>query len=73
MDKNRKQEIVRPRQILMYVLREFFDYSLSNIGQKLGGRDHTTVMHACDKIKNELVSNQILFEEINQIKSMLRV
>ena len=73
LEKNRKQEIVKPRQVLMYILREYFDYSLSNIGQKLGGRDHTTVIHACDKIKTELVSNQVLFEEINQIKSMLRI
>ncbi len=73
LEKNRKQEIVKPRQVLMYILREYFDYSLSNIGQKLGGRDHTTVIHACDKIKADLVSNQVLFEEINQIKSMLRV
>ncbi len=73
LEKNRKQEIVKPRQVLMYILREYFNYSLSNIGQKLGGRDHTTVIHACDKVKVELVSNQILFEEINQIKSMLRI
>jgi chromosomal replication initiator protein len=73
LEKNRKQEIVKPRQVLMYILREYFDYSLSNIGQKLGGRDHTTVIHACDKVKLELVSNQVLFDEINQIKSMLRI
>jgi chromosomal replication initiator protein len=73
IDKNRKQEIVKPRQVLMYILREYFDYSLSNIGQKLGGRDHTTVIHACDKINTDLKSNQILVEEINQIKSMLRI
>lgn len=73
IDKNRKQEIVKPRQVLMYILREHFNYSLSNIGEKLGGRDHTTVIHAYDKVKNDLVSNQVLFEEINQIKSMLRI
>ena len=73
LEKNRKQEIVKPRQVLMYILREYFNYSLSNIGQKLGGRDHTTVIHACDKVKAELGSNQVLFEEINQIKSMLRI
>jgi len=73
LEKNRKQEVVKPRQVLMYILREYFDYSLSNIGQKLGGRDHTTVIHACDKVKAELASNQVLFEEINQIKSMLRI
>jgi chromosomal replication initiator protein len=73
LEKNRKQEVVKPRQVLMYILREYFDYSLSNIGQKLGGRDHTTVIHACDKVKQDLSSNQELFEEINQIKSMLRI
>ncbi len=73
IEKNRKQEIVKPRQVLMYILREYFNYSLSNIGQKLGGRDHTTVMHACEKIKDELSSNQTLFDEISQIKSMLRM
>ncbi len=73
VEKNRKQEIVKPRQVLMYILREYFNYSLSNIGQKLGGRDHTTVIHAYDKVKQELSSNQELFEEIKQIKSMLRV
>lgn len=73
LEKNRKQEVVKPRQVLMYILREYFDYSLSNIGQKLGGRDHTTVIHACDKVKSEISTNQELSEEINQIKSMLRV
>jgi chromosomal replication initiator protein len=73
IEKNRKQEVVKPRQILMYILREYFDYSLSNIGQKLGGRDHTTVIHACDKVKADLKSNKNLFDEINQIKSMLRI
>jgi chromosomal replication initiator protein len=73
IEKNRKQEVVKPRQVLMYVLREYFDYSLSNIGQKLGGRDHTTVIHACDKVKQELKTNQVLSEEVQQIKSMLRI
>ena len=73
IDKNRKQEVVKPRQVLMYILREYFDYSLSNIGQKLGGRDHTTVIHACDRVKADLISNPALFDEINQIKSMLRI
>ncbi len=73
IEKNRKQEIVKPRQVLMFILREYFGYSLSNIGEKLGKRDHTTVIHAYDKVKADLVSNQVLFEEINQIKSMLRI
>lgn len=73
LEKNRKQEIVKPRQMLMYVLREDFGYSLSAIGQKLGGRDHTTVLHAYDKVQEELKSNADLLEELTQIRSMLRV
>jgi chromosomal replication initiator protein len=73
LEKNRKQEIVKPRQILMYLLREDFGQSLSAIGQKLGGRDHTTVLHACDKIENDLKSNQELVEELTQVRAMLRV
>jgi chromosomal replication initiator protein len=73
LEKNRKQEISTPRQILMYLLREDFGNSLSAIGQKLGGRDHTTVLHACDKIGGEIKSNTEMIEEISQIRSMLRV
>lgn len=73
LEKNRKKEIVKPRQMLMYVLREDFGHSLSSIGQKLGGRDHTTVLHACDKVAEEIKSNQESLEEITQIRSMLRV
>lgn len=73
LEKNRKQEIVKPRQMLMYVLREDFGYSLSAIGQKLGGRDHTTVLHAYDKVELDLKSNAELVEELAQIRSMLRV
>lgn len=73
IDKNRKQEIAMPRQILMYLLREDFGHSLSAIGQKLGGRDHTTVLHACEKISEELKGNNQMVEEIGQIRSMLRI
>jgi chromosomal replication initiator protein len=73
LEKNRKQEIVKPRQILMYILREDFSHSFSSIGQKLGGRDHTTVLHACDKVREDLKGEQDLLEEITQIRSMLRV
>lgn len=73
LEKNRKQEIVKPRQVLMYILRSDFGNSLSIIGQKLGGRDHTTVLHACEKVTEELKSDNTLLEEIVQIRSMLRV
>ena len=67
MEKNRKQEIVKPRQVLMYILRSDFGNSLSVIGQKLGGRDHTTVLHACEKVAEELKGDNTLLEEIVQM------
>jgi chromosomal replication initiator protein len=69
-EKTRRKEVVKPRQLIMYILREEFDVSYPSIGQKLGGRDHTTVIHSCEKIKNELKTNHILAQELKQIKSM---
>jgi chromosomal replication initiator protein len=70
-DKTRKKEVVRPRQLTMYILREDFNISYPSIGQKLGGRDHTTVIHSCEKIKGELKVNSAIVEELSQIRSML--
>ncbi len=70
-EKTRKKEIIKPRQITMYILREDFNISYPSIGEKMGGRDHTTVIHSCEKIKNDLKSDNLLAQEINQIRSML--
>ncbi len=70
-DKTRKKEVVKPRQVIMYILREDFNISFPSIGDKLGGRDHTTVIHSCDKIKEDLKTDSILMEEINQIRTMM--
>ena len=70
-DKTRRQEVVKPRQLTMYILREDYNISFPSIGQKLGGRDHTTVIHSCEKIKNELKMNSELQSEINQIRAMI--
>ena len=70
-EKTRKKQVVRPRQIIMYIMREDFGESFPNIGEGLGGRDHTTVIHSCDKIKRELEDNAILEQEISQIRSLL--
>lgn len=51
--KRRSRAIVHPRQIAMYLARELTDASLPRIGEEFGGRDHTTVMHACEKIRKE--------------------
>lgn len=55
--KKRNRSIALPRQIAMYLCRELTDSSLPRIGKNFGGRDHTTVMHACDKIKKQTVKN----------------
>jgi chromosomal replication initiator protein len=69
-EKTRRKEVVKPRQLIMYILREEFDVSYPSIGQKLGGRDHTTVIHSCEKIKNEIKTNTLLAQELKQIRSM---
>lgn len=71
-EKTRRKEVVKPRQLIMYILREDFAVSYPTIGQKLGGRDHTTVIHSCEKIKGELKKGGELEEEVAQIRSLLK-
>jgi chromosomal replication initiator protein len=70
-NKTRRKEVVRPRQLTMYILREDFNVSYPSIGQKMGGRDHTTVIHSCEKIKNELKVDNLLVQELNQIRALI--
>jgi len=69
--KNRKKEVVRPRQVAMYLLRKELDFSYPGIGEKLGGRDHTTAIHAYEKISKNILIDIKLNEEITQIKNQL--
>lgn len=69
-EKTRRKEVVKPRQVLMYILREDFNISYPLIGQKLGGRDHTTVIHSCEKIKVDIKNDSILVQEIDQIRAL---
>ncbi|MCB9815441.1 chromosomal replication initiator protein DnaA [Candidatus Nomurabacteria bacterium] len=71
-EKTRRKEVVKPRQIIMYILREDFQVSYPAIGKKLGGRDHTTVIHSCEKIKAELKHDTDLEEEITQVRLLLK-
>lgn len=71
-EKTRRKEVVKPRQLIMYILREDFQVSYPAIGQKLGGRDHTTVIHSCEKIKNDVKGNPDLEEEITQVRMLLK-
>ncbi len=70
-EKTRRREVVRPRQIIMYILREDFSVSYPTIGMKLGGRDHTTVIHSCEKIKRNLIEDPELAKEIEDIRTLL--
>lgn len=70
-EKTRRKEVVKPRQITMYLLREDCSISYPLIGQRLGGRDHTTVIHSFEKIKNELKEDPALVQEITQIRALL--
>ena len=69
--KTRRKEVVRPRQVVMYILREDFSISFPSIGEKLGGRDHTTVIHSCEKIKREIIVDTELAKEIQTIRTLL--
>jgi chromosomal replication initiator protein len=71
IDKTRRKEVVRPRQIAMYLLREDFNVSFPTIGEKLGGRDHTTVIHSCERVKNELKDNKQLEQQLVELRSIL--
>lgn len=68
---SRKKELVLPRQICIYLIREELNTSYPTIGDELGGRDHTTAMHAYNKINEEKDDNERLNQEINSIKQLL--
>ena len=71
-DKTRRQEVVRPRQIAMYLSREMLKLSFPSIGVKFSGRDHTTIMHACTRIREEITSSGHVVEELQAIHAILR-
>lgn len=71
-EKTRRKEIVKARQVIMYVLREDFNESYPSIGAKLGGKDHTTVIHSYEKIKHELEQDPLLNKEIEDIRILFK-
>jgi chromosomal replication initiator protein len=70
LSKRRSRSVARPRQMAMFLAKELTNYSLPEIGESFGGRDHTTVIHACKKI-NELRSLNLDIEE--DYRKLLRV
>ncbi|MBI2451106.1 MAG: chromosomal replication initiator protein DnaA [Parcubacteria group bacterium] len=69
--KNRQKEIVKPRQVAMYLLREDLKSSFPYIGKKFGNRDHTTVIYACEKINDLIKTNETIKQEIGIIRERL--
>jgi chromosomal replication initiator protein len=67
----RRQEVVLPRQIAMYLLRVEANCSLPKIGETLGGRDHTTVMHACQKVSDLIERDDKLRHQIIEIREQI--
>ena len=70
--KKRTRNVAYPRQIAMYICRDITDYSLPRIGELFGGRDHTTVIHACEKITKERKEDAELDKIIKNFISQLK-
>lgn len=71
IDHSRRKEVVEPRQIAMFLLKDILGMSYSDIGNKLGKRDHTTVIHACEKISKKVHIDQQLNGKIILIKEII--
>jgi chromosomal replication initiator protein len=71
--KKRTKSIAFPRQIAMYLSRELTDFSLPKIGEEFGGRDHTTVIHAHEKISKLLLTDSLLQKQLKEINELLKV
>ena len=72
LSKKRSNEIAIPRMIAMYICRVYLDENLTKIGIKFGGKNHTTVMHAVDKIKKEILKDDSLNNEIQKMINEIR-
>ena len=70
--KSRTRTLVTARQIGMYLLRELTDMSLPKIGQELGGRDHTTVMHADRKIRTLMAERRQIFDQVTELTNRIK-
>ncbi len=71
LSKKRTRDIARPRQLAMSLAKEFTNMSLPQIGDRFGGRDHTTVLHACRKIDELLVSDNKMQEDHRNIQRLI--
>lgn len=70
--KKRTKAVAYPRQLAMYIAREITDASLPKIGEEFGGRDHTTVIHACEKIKHDVKTDVQVQQTVDQLIKQIR-
>lgn len=70
--KKKTNNIAIPRQIAMYICRVYLEENLTKIGIEFGGKNHTTVMHAVDKIKNEILKDEALNNEIQKLINKIK-
>src|SRR6185295_14031966 len=71
--KSRRRPLVTARQIGMYVMRELTEFSDPRIAEAFGGRDHTTVMYAVEKIKQQMTERHATFDQVNDLISRIRL
>lgn len=71
MKKTRKKEVSHPRQVAMYLIRTELKSPLAAIGRYFGGRDHTTTLHACNKVERDIAKNGQFNEEIKNLKEKI--
>ena len=72
VSRNRTQEISNARQVAMYLSREMTSLSYSSIGLRFGGRDHSTVIHACNKVEDQLEVQEGFDQKLKQVRSAVR-
>ena len=71
ISKSRKRQIVQARQIAMYMSRTLVGCSLSSIGAELGGKDHATVLHACNTVTDLMQTDKMFKQYVTDIEKML--
>ena len=69
---NRSRPLVNARQMAMYLCRELTDLSLPKIGERFGGRDHSTVLHATNKVRQQMQERQSCFEQVRELTTRIR-
>jgi chromosomal replication initiator protein len=68
---SRLRGVLRARQVAMYLARDLTGLSLPRLGAAFGGRDHTTVLHACRKVEEEMASDAVLAKRVSELRSVL--